>query len=275
MKLTSLCVGLLWCSLLTGCATDNRAATADAIARAAGLQQGEINAVPFVLRWWGRISDPDQPVHLYIEGDGFAWVTPSQPSRDPTPFNPTALKLTAADPAVNVAYLARPCQYIPMTRNPACDQSWWTDRRFGPVVINAMNDAITQIARQAPGQPLVLVGYSGGGAVAALVAARRHDVQSLRTVAGNLDMDEVNRLHHASPMPQSLNAKDVAPTLAGLPQIHFSGSEDRVVPHSVAQGYADASHSSCVQIVEVPGLTHGGHWETHWAALLAQQPACK
>jgi len=167
VKFTSRCVGLLWCSLLTGCATDNRVVTADAIARAAGLQQGEINAVPFVLRWWGRISDPDQPVHLYIEGDGFAWVTPSQPSRDPTPFNPTALKLTAADPAVNVAYLARPCQYIPMTRNPACDQSWWTDRRFGPEVINAMNDAITQIARQAPGQPLVLVGYSGGGAVAA------------------------------------------------------------------------------------------------------------
>lgn len=275
MKLSHLGVGLLWCSLLSGCTTDNRVATADAIARSAGLQQGEINATPFVLSWWGRIGDPRQPVHLYIEGDGFAWVTPSQPSRDPTPFNPTALKLAATDPAANVAYLARPCQYIPLTRNPVCNKSWWTDRRFAPEVINAMNEATTQIARQAPGQPLVLVGYSGGGAVATLVAARRQDVQSLRTVAGNLDMDGVNRLHQVSPMPQSLNAKDVAPALAGLPQIHFSGSKDRVVPNSVAQSYADASHSSCVQVVNVPGLTHGGDWEAHWPALLAQQPSCK
>ncbi|MTD26633.1 alpha/beta hydrolase [Erwinia sp. J316] len=270
-----LCSGLLWCSLVTGCATENRVATADAIARPAGLQQGEIHAAPFVLSWWGKIRDPHQPVHLYIEGDGFAWVTPSQPSRDPTPLNPLALKLAAADPAANVAYLARPCQYIPMERNPACNPSWWTDRRFAPQVIEAMNDAVSQILQQAPRQQLVLTGYSGGGAVAALIAARRSDVLSLRTVAGNLDMDEVNRLHHASPMPLSLNAKDVARTLAKLPQIHFSGSADRVVPLRVAEGYAHASHSECVEVVSVSGLTHGGNWEQEWPALLKQKPACK
>jgi hypothetical protein len=270
-SLASLCCSLL----LAGCATENRVATADAIARQAGLQPGEISASPFVLRWWGRINAPHQPVHLYIEGDGFAWVTPSQPSRDPTPYNPLALRLAAADSAVNVAYLARPCQYTPMVRNPACNLSWWTDRRFAPAVIEAMNSAVSQIMRQAPGQPLVLVGYSGGGAIAALIAAQRSDVQSLRTVAGNLDMDEVNRLHHASPMPLSLNAKAVATRLAALPQIHYSGSDDRVIPQSVTQGYVDASHSGCVKMVSVAGLTHGGRWETLWPALLRQPPGCE
>lgn len=271
LRLASVCCSLL----LAGCTSQNRLATADAIAHQAGLQPGEIHAAPFVLRWWGRISDPHQPVHLYIEGDGFAWVTPGQPSRDPTPLNPVALKLAAVDNAANVAYLARPCQYIPMTRNPACNQSWWTDRRFAPVMIDTINNAISQILRSAPGQSLVLVGYSGGGAIAALVAARRSDVLSLRTVAGNLDMDEVNRLHHVSPMPLSLNARAVATRLATLPQIHYSGNDDRVIPQSVTEGYVSASHSTCVKGISVPGMAHGGDWDRLWATLLMQPPGCE
>ncbi|MCP2232719.1 MULTISPECIES: alpha/beta hydrolase [Erwinia] len=276
MRLTFLSAGLLGCSLLCGgCAPANRTETADAIAQSAGFQRGEIHAAPFILRWWGRISDPRQPLHLYVEGDGFAWVTPSQPSHDPTPFNPVALRLAAADRAANVIYLARPCQFIAMTRSPGCDTRWWTDLRFAPAVIDAMNDAVSQLVRQTPGQPVVLTGYSGGGAVAALVAAKRQDIQSLRTVAGNLDSEEVNRLHQASAMPGSLNAKEVAPALARLPQIHFSGSDDRVVPASVTQGYAQASHSPCVRIVSVAGMTHGGDWAALWPSLLRLQPSCR
>ncbi|MBD8163186.1 alpha/beta fold hydrolase [Erwinia persicina] len=275
MKLTLSLVPVCCSLLLAGCMAENRVATADAIARQADLKPADIPAGPFVLRGWKRIYDPHQPVHLYIEGDGFAWVTPGQPSRDPTPLNPVALKLAAADNAVNVAYLARPCQYVPMGRNPACNQSWWTDRRFAPAAVAAMNNAISQVMRSAPGQPLILVGYSGGGAIAALVAARRSDVQSLRTVAGNLDMDEVNRLHHASPMPLSLNAKSVAPALAGLPQIHYSGSADRIILQRVTEGYVSASHSPCVKWISVPGMTHGGDWDRLWPTLLMQPPDCE
>ncbi|MGA1373146.1 MAG: alpha/beta hydrolase, partial [Pseudomonadales bacterium] len=38
---------------------------------------------------------------IYIEGDGFAWATASQPSTDPTPINPVALRLALAHHAGN------------------------------------------------------------------------------------------------------------------------------------------------------------------------------
>lgn len=262
-------------AVLSGCAGQDYSARASQLALAAGMQRSDLIAPPFTLTSWSRIRDPHQPLHVYIEGDGFAWVTASQPARDPTPHNPLGLKLAAADPAANVAYIARPCQYRPLANEPACRVSEWTDRRYAPEVINAMNSATAQLAQRVPGQPLALVGYSGGGAVAALLAARRTDVATLRTVAGNLDQALVNQLHQATPMPASLNAIDVALRLATLPQIHFSGSADRVVPTSVTEHYQQVSHSACVQVVSVPGLTHGGDWAGQWPALLKQQPVCR
>ena len=50
-------------------------------------------------------------VNIYIEGDGRAWLNKNRPSLDPTPKNSLALKLAEIDPAPNVIYLARPCQY--------------------------------------------------------------------------------------------------------------------------------------------------------------------
>ena len=92
-----------------------------------------------------------------------------------------------AGPAPNVAYLARPCQFMPMDRNPQCAVPYWTGKRYTPEVIASMNDAVDRLVARVPGQPVNLIGYSGGGAVAVLIAARRHDVATLRTVAGNLD----------------------------------------------------------------------------------------
>lgn len=92
------------------------------------------------------------------------------------------LKLAALDASPNVVYLARPCQYV---WSPLCSDIYWTDRRFAVEVVEAMSAAIDRLIL--PGQKLHLVGYSGSGAVAVLVAARRPDVVSLRTIAGNLD----------------------------------------------------------------------------------------
>lgn len=132
-------------------------------------------------------------------------------------------------PSPNVVYIARPCQF---TRNdPACRSTYWTDRRFSEDVIASMNHAVDVLRAPAAG-PVHLVGFSGGGAVAALVAARRGDVASLRTVAGNLDHRALNAHHRVSPMPASLNAVDVAPRLAAVPQAHFVGTKDDVVPPS-------------------------------------------
>jgi len=113
---------------------------------------------------------------VYLEGDGFAYVRPARPSRDPTPADPVALRLALAHPRtvapVNVAWLGRPCQYV---TSPRCTSAYWTDRLYSPEILDGIDAAIDQLKNHAHAGELVLVGYSGGGAIAVLLAARRHD----------------------------------------------------------------------------------------------------
>jgi dienelactone hydrolase len=245
---------------------------AQRLARSAGLARELIHTDYFELTSFGRILDPHAPIHIYIEGDGRAWATKSIPSPDPTPRHALALQLAAQDSAANVVYLARPCQFSALPSH--CEAGFWTGKRFAPEVVAAVDSAISQFAARAPGQPLHLIGYSGGGALAILVAAHRGDIASIRTVAGNLDLDEVVRLHHVSPMPQSLNPISEAPRVARIAQLHFSGANDRVVPPSVAQHFAAAVGGACVRTQIVPGMKHEGGWAAIWPRLLLESVDC-
>ncbi|WP_043202950.1 alpha/beta hydrolase [Paraburkholderia acidipaludis] len=270
----ALLAACLFVSAGAGCAALDPVGHADAIAQAAHLQRERIDAGDFVLTAYAKIGKPGEPLHVYIEGDGQAWISRTQPSLDPTPREATGLKLAAADPAPNVVYLARPCQYTPMAMNPRCGIPYWTGKRFAPEVVASMDDALSQFAARAPGQRIDLIGYSGGAAVAVLIAARRTDVASIRTVAGNLDDEFVNRLHHVSAMPQSDNPIDFAGQVASIAQIHFSGADDDVVPPAVAQRFVEAAGPRCAQVRTVPGMTHDGDWSRVWPALLKAAPVC-
>jgi hypothetical protein len=270
------CAVLMSC-LAAGCASPDM--HADKVAQSAGLRRDVVDAGAFSLTAFYRIARPDRPLDIYIEGDGLAWRTRYQPSDDPTPHQALGLALAAVDPAPNVVYLARPCQFRPMAANPRCGVAYWTDRRYAEEVVASMNLAVSHYAALAPGQRINLIGYSGGGAVAVLIAARRNDLASLRTVAGNLDHAEVNRLHGVSQMPGSLNAIDVAGKVAGIPQMHFSGGADTVVPTAIARRFVaavglNAKGASCAQTRVVPGLSHESEWDRQWPALLAIVPRC-
>jgi hypothetical protein len=259
---------------LAGCATIDRDANADALAGPVGLKRMIVKADPFVLTTFARIRDPGQPVTIYIEGDGLAWLSRSEVSLDPTPREAMGLALAAADPAPNVVYLARPGQFTARAKNPTCGIPYWTGKRFAPEVIAAMGQAVDQVAAQVPGQKINLVGYSGGGAVAVLVAAGRKDIGSIRTVAGNLDHAEVNRLAKVSPLSGSLNAIEFSPQVAKIPQIHFSGAADTVVPPAIAERFRQVAGSSCVTVRTVPGATHETGWRERWRELLRDVPGC-
>lgn len=206
-------------------------------------------------------------LHVYIEGDGFAWVTRHQPSRNPTPTDPVAFKLAVLDDQ-DTAYLARPCQYI-ATYERACDRYYWTSGRFAPEVIDAMDEAITQLKQKSGNGKLVLIGYSGGGAIAALVAARRTDVTHLVTVAGNLDPKAWARRHAVAELRGSLNPSDFARELAGIRQTHFVGQRDSVVPVEVYRSYRAALPGDANIVMKiVPDADHGCCWESAWRELL-------
>lgn len=205
----------------------------------------------FLLYTLVREKEKGAPWLVYIEGDGHAWTSRTQPSQDPTPRNPVALYLALHDTAPNRLYLARPCQYV---TNATCEQKYWTTHRFAPVIIDTLNTAIDRITGDAPKQ---LIGYSGGGAVAALLAVRRQDVSKLTTYAGNMDIDAFTTIHHVTPLSGSLNPMNIAPHLKEIPQIHYVGSEDSVIPVSLVKGFIKAQgENNCAQLVVVNGASH-------------------
>lgn len=100
-------------------------------------------------------------MHVYIEGDGYAWVTRNRISGDPTPRQPLALELASLDPAPNVVYIARPCQYTSLDTSYACDEAYWTGLRFAEEVINSMNGAVEWIVQENKIPSVDMIGYSG------------------------------------------------------------------------------------------------------------------
>ena len=206
-------------------------------------------------------------LHVYIEGDGAAYASRTAPSLDPTPREATALLLARADPAPAVAYLGRPCQYV---GGPACCSVHWTTGRFSPTVLAAQGRLLDAAMRAAGARRAVLFGFSGGGAVAALLAARRADVAGLVTVCGNLDHAVWTRMHAVAPLSGSLNPADAAGRLASLPQVHFLGGADANVTRRVTDSFvARLGPGASVQVRAVPGLGHGGPaWAAAWPQLL-------
>jgi pimeloyl-ACP methyl ester carboxylesterase len=177
-----------------------------------------------------------------------------------------ALRLALAQPAGNAAYLARPCQYVNKPSKP-CAPRYWTGARFAPEVIAATNEAIDDLKARFGASQLTLVGYSGGAAVAALVAAQRHDVQQLVSVAGNIDHTAWTTLHHLSPLSESLNPLQVRATLGAISQWHFAGSLDRVVPPRLIKSWVQGLPN--VQLVVIDGYDHSCCWAENWPQLWA------
>lgn len=96
-------------------------------------------------------------LRVYLEGDGHAWATATQPSLDPSPHNLLVARLAVDDPTPN-AYLARPCQFV---MAPTCEPALWTDRRFSQEVVTSLSQALDQMKQRYGNREYELVGYSG------------------------------------------------------------------------------------------------------------------
>jgi len=206
---------------------------------------------------------------VYIEGDGLAFLDRTTASPDPTPSDPLALRLAIAARRGPAVYLARPCQFIIAEHPRNCVPAIWTNRRYAPEVVATMNRAIEMIKTTSRAQRLVLVGYSGGGALAVLVAAQRSDVVGLVTIAANLDLGYWTRHNQLAPLTGSIDPASVADRIASIPQVHFSGSRDEIVPPDTIRAFlSHFPRSSRARAVEVNGFDHSCCWATAWPQLL-------
>ncbi|HSH13908.1 MAG TPA: hypothetical protein VLA15_09170 [Desulfurivibrionaceae bacterium] len=243
---------------------------ADQLAAARGFSKRYLEAGAFRLLSYQRFTAPGQAVTVYLEGDGAAWLTRSRISTDPTPRQPLVLELAALDPAANVAYLARPCQFVLREGlGEGCEPALWSSARFGEAVVESLDRGLDSVLLASGAAQLHLIGYSGGGALAVLAAARRDDVVSLRTIAGNLDHRRFTGHHRVTPLRDSLNPSDMATVVDKIPQLHFVGGEDAIVPALVAESFLNQQGpANCAELVRVEGVGHQRGWLAVWPDLL-------
>lgn len=256
-----------------GCAhqeISERSKKIESIFLTSGFDKLDIKTHSFTLRAWQSQPKQSNQMHVYIEGDGFSWVTRTQPSRNPTPIYSIVPELAVQDTEVNSVYLARPCQYVSLELR-SCDKAYWTNSRFSKEVVDSMNDAISQLKIAAKVKDLVLIGYSGGGALAVLIAAQRNDVISIVTIAGNLDHKAWTKHHHLSTLDRSLNPPDYWQSVILVPQIHFVGGVDKIVPVDIYKSYREKfPENANIHMEILSGFDHKCCWVKNWNQLLGK-----
>jgi pimeloyl-ACP methyl ester carboxylesterase len=254
--------------LLASCSSSREARLeqAEAVARTGALERHSWQVGDYSILGFDRSGPARHVLVVYIEGDGHAWINPWQASSDPTPSYPVALNLAAADPAKPLVYLARLCQYL---ANAECQSRMWTSERLSPAVVEMFQQIIDAAKRNTYSDRIGLVGYSGGGALATLIAERRPDVAWLITVAANLDLAEWTRLKDIAPLSGSLDPAVEAAAIEQLPQVHFAGADDNVVPPLVLRRFRARLRGDQVRLIILPGFDHDCCWVEAWPKLLA------
>ncbi|MFA4995450.1 MAG: hypothetical protein WC521_09150 [Bdellovibrionales bacterium] len=257
---------------LQGCSTSS---PGDAFLDAAEstFERQEITAGTFRLTVFSRIQDANQPITVYIEGDVRGWTPMAALGVDATPDEYLGLRLATLDPTKNVVVISHPCQFN--INDPACHNKTWKNGRLATQIYDSINRALDYVVSVIPRSRLNLVGYSGGGAIAAVMAARRRDVVSLRTIAGNLDPDGNGRTHSAVPQYDYIDPMEGAPRLSMLPQEHFVGENDALVPSFLTGNFVRAvGQNICVKITPIADATHKTGWEEAWKDNVERLPTC-
>ncbi len=205
---------------------------------------------------------------IYIEGDGASWFFRSIPPSNPTPYRSLVVAMAASDQSEYVLYLARPCQFIDLKTVRECDESLWTDGRFSTQVITLFNQAIDEILRSTPALKINLIGHSGGGTLATLIAAQRSDVNCLVTLASPLDLSAWTQALAIASLLKSKNPADPNANLKQIRQTHFFGERDAVVSmESIGRYQNFPPHTDFIMI---SGFDHQKFWVEHWPTLQRQ-----
>jgi pimeloyl-ACP methyl ester carboxylesterase len=217
---------------------------------------------------------------LFIDGDGSPWVDHGRRvAADPTPRVPLGLELAVRTPE-SVLYLGRPC-YFGLIRD-GCAEEVWTSERYSAAVVASMVAATKTYVAAHNFQRVLIVGYSGGGTLAVLMASQlsasapmkssaRHDgpqVAGVVTIAGNLDPDAWTRAHDYLPLTGSLNPALAPPLPTSLREWHLIGERDTNVPYAAAQEYLQRVAPD--RIWRYASFDHACCWVREWPAAYAR-----
>ncbi len=262
-----LAAGLALAPLLTACVSP--VAKLHQQARESGFVALDLSGGGFVMR--GFLNQPAQPgaqAHVYLEGDGRPWERGLIPAAEPTTRDSVVLPLMAGDPAPSL-YLGRPC-YNGHTEDSGCSPELWTGARYGDRIVAGMTAALQRFAEQNRYRELVLIGHSGGGTLALLLAQRLPQTIAVVTLAGNYDIDRWTGYHGYQALQGSLNPALQPP--GRVPEWHLLGERDTIVPPALFETALRARPHA--QVIRVDA-DHSRGWQAIWPEILQRLPSVR
>lgn len=201
-------------------------------------------------------------LHVYIEGDGRPWRGRSTVAADPSSPGALLMPRLMQQDASQALFIGRPCYF--QTSDPACSAIWWTHQRYAANIVASMNTVLT--AANTEKKKIVLIGHSGGGTLAWLMAAQRNDVVAVITMAANLDIRAWAEHHGYSPLNGSLNPADLPDLGEQVLQRHYLGNQDKVVTARMLKGFLQRHPNAVLKTID--DADHRCCWETDWSERL-------
>ncbi len=211
----------------------------------------------------GRLVD-GEPIHVYLDGDGTPSLRYGRIATDPTSRDRVILDLMDVD-ATSAILVGRPCYY---GRNDGCDPALWTTGRYSQEVVDQIAAAINAVVRPYPASTVIVIGYSGGGTLAMLVAPVIERLDALVTIAANLDTDAWVEHHGYDSLSGSLNPAHQPPLPPAIRQFHFFGADDDNVPVALARHVIARQANAEIEVVS--GFGHSCCWPEFWSGSIAR-----
>ena len=255
-----------------------------------GLEKDIIATKPIPIVIYKKIAAKNRSrLYIYIEGDGQPWDKGYWPASDPntrksvvlpllaqqllqqsplkqSPLKQSPLKQSPLKHAeYNAIYLARPC-YAWKTMPKNCTHFFWTSGRYSETVVDILNQGMDAIKQQYNINQFVLVGHSGGGTLAMLLAARRKDISAIITLSANLNHSAWTHYFGYLPLSDSLNPATQQTLPKKIPRWHLIGEQDHTIPSHIT--YQAGQKDPYAHLTLYTHFDHSCCWQIIWESIL-------
>lgn len=256
---------LLSLILLTACATPSERFAK--VANDLGFFGFSLNSDSFDHQFYANTRIIEQSkesvLHVYLDGDGTPWEQHHWISDDPTSRNPMILKLMQEDNAASIL-LGRPC-YHRVHKAPNCHNKYWTSHRYSREVVSSMASVLKLWLQNHSYKRIVLIGFSGGGTLAMLISTYLDSVDTVVTLASNLDVKAWSEFYGYGPLTNSLDPGAMSFN-SRLRQIHMAGLKDQIVPANIIKSFTVRQKNA--KYVAFADFDHYCCWLNEWKNIL-------
>lgn len=226
-------------------------------------EEDKINVQGFDLYLRKKNLHPAKALHIYIEGDGRPWIG-NRIMIDPGPSNLMALFLMQEDTSPSI-YLGRPCYFQSKIGLPEkCNAALWTRARYSQQIVDLMVSALNSQKNLDQYAEWVLIGHSGGGTLAYLMAHELPKVKTVVAISSNLDVDAWIKHHQYSPLDWSLDPSQLEPEQS-LQVFYLTGGKDTNVPYELNKNFLEKINA---KIIFRPDYNHTCCWKKEWPDIL-------